>query len=254
MVLCVDFTQAKVRAQRGFADLTDLLPGETPVAGTVETAWQEPGSPQQRLERWLANSEQFGHNVRAVFGFCAGGALASALARRLADRFGTAPRLVLFDPSQVDAQTLHYQFTSALASLASTLAADDVREAEQAARQETDAATDLESLAASLADRYTVLSRQACAKQGVPPAIADQLSARICTHLRYLALSAATPLSCGQRPLLVLSAGYQAPPVPDAVQRRIDVDQAALLGDPATARAAVEWLADAPATARTRPA
>ncbi|GAA4443875.1 hypothetical protein GCM10023170_020760 [Phytohabitans houttuyneae] len=233
-VLGVDFTQARVRAQAGFAQLVPMLPEPYPVWGTVEEGWQLPGDPAARLSGWLAASEDL--RARAVLGYCAGAPLACALARHLADRTGAPVDVVLFDPSVAGPLTLYYQFDAALGSLAAVLAEAEVAAAREAALRDAEAAGDLDALAATLAGRYTALAGPACASQGVPASIADQMCTRLATHLGYFALSAAAELAYPPETLIVLSAEHDPPPLGGRVLR-LPVGQNALLGDPAAAAA-----------------
>jgi hypothetical protein len=230
-VLGVDFTQARVRAQAGFAQLAPMLPELYAVWGTTEEGWQLPGDPAARLSGWLAASAAL--PARAVLGYCAGASLACALARHLA-----APDLVLFDPSVAGPLTLYHQFDAALGSLAAVLTEAEVTAARDAARREADRADDLDALAAALAGRYAALARPACASQGVPASIADQMCARLATHLGYFALSAAAELTYPADTLVVLSADHD-PPLRGGRVVRLPVGRDALLG----ARAAADLLA-----------
>jgi hypothetical protein len=226
-VLGVDFTQARVRAQAGFAQLAPMLPEPYAVWGTTEEGWRLPGDPATRLAGWLAASAAL--PARAVLGYCAGASLACALARHLG-----APELVLFDPSVVGPLTLYHQFDAALGSLAAVLAEAEVTAAREAARRAADHADDLDALAAALAGRYAALARPACASQGVPESIADQMCARLATHLGYFALCAAAELAYPPQTLVVLSADHEPPPQGGGVVR-LAVGQNALLGDQAAA-------------------
>jgi hypothetical protein len=240
-VLGVDFTQARVRAQAGFAQLAPMLPEPYAVWGTVEEGWQLPGDPAARLSGWLAASEAL--PARAVLGYCAGAPLACALARHLAARGGAPVEVVLFDPSVTGPLTLYHQFDAALGSLAAVLAEAEVAAAREAALGEAGAAADdLDALAATLAGRYAALAGPACASQGVPASIADQMCARLATHLGYFALSAAAELAYPPETTIVLSAEHDPPPL-GGRQVRLPVEPNALLGDPAAAGAVADLLA-----------
>jgi len=249
-VLCVDFTQSRVRAQAGFADLAAVLPDRFAVWGTDEGAWHDTAS------TWQDPPDRA---VAGVFGYCAGAALACALADRVARMTGTAPPVVLFDPAVVTAQTLLEQFDAALHGLVGVAPEQDLAAARADAH--TDAGTDadladLDWLAAALTRRYGDLARPACAAQQVPEAIADQLCGRLEAYLRYLVRSAAVPLRSPGAATVVLSATFQ--PLPSLEQHpqvRTDATQAGLLADAAAAGAAAraltgewagEWLAAAP--------
>jgi hypothetical protein len=236
-ILCVDFTQARVRAQAGFVDLAALLPAGSTAWGSDEGSWRAGDA----LPDWLSRSAQVAAEVRGVFAYCAGAALACALARHLG-RTGEAPPVVLFDPTAATAVTLHEQFETALASLARGAPAADVDEARAGARADLRAEPDPARLMDRLTRRYAALAEPACAAQGIPAAIAAQLGDRFATHLRYLALAASAPLEPPVGTLAVLSAEHRPPPLGPATASRLDVAATALLADPRAADAAVRAL------------
>src|SRR5690606_31345841 len=81
VVLTVDFTVAKVRAQASFADLAPRLPDRFSVWSTDETAWVPgPGSSAEQLAQWLDSAADLDGPVRAGLGFCGGASLAAARA------------------------------------------------------------------------------------------------------------------------------------------------------------------------------
>ncbi|MEO3926683.1 hypothetical protein ABGB07_22860 [Micromonosporaceae bacterium B7E4] len=254
-LLAVDFTPAQARAGAGFTDLARLLPQPYPVWGTEETGWRNVTAatvePAGGLDVWLDRDLPVSGGRAGILGYCAGGTLARALARRLADRYGVTPPVVLFDPAEVTAETLYDQFGTALDGLAAALPAAEVRAAREAARAEVRAEPDLSRLAGRLSDRYAALARPACAGQGVPPSIADQLCARIDTYLRYLLLSAAAPAVGPGPALVVLSAGHEPPPIPGADRQvRLDVPAPDLLADPRAADLAGRALVAEPLAGR----
>jgi hypothetical protein len=249
-VLCVDFTQARARAQAGFTDLAALLPAGAAVWGTDEPTWRAdpaaPGPLADALARWLAGAPAPAAGVRAVLGFCAGASLACALARHLAHG-GTAPAVVLFDPTVATARTLHEQFDAALGGLAAGVAAAEVAAARAGGAADRAGEPDPARLAPRLAARYGELATAACAAQGVPAAIAAQLAERFATHLRYLALTATVPLQAPPGALAVLSAEHRLPPLGPASVLRLDVAPDDLLADPRAAEAVAPALRPEPA-------
>ncbi|MEQ4305628.1 hypothetical protein ABNF97_30325 [Plantactinospora sp. B6F1] len=256
-LLAVDFTPAQARTGAGFTDLARLLPEPYPVWGTEEAGWKTVAaasvdSPGGGLDAWLDRDLPASGGTAGILGYCAGAALACALARRLADRHGIAPPVVLFDPAEVTPETLYDQFGTALDGLAAALPAAEVRSAREAARRDVRTESDLSRLAARLSDRYAALARPACAGQGVPPSIADQLCARIDTYLRYLLLSAAAPAGAPGPVLVVLSAGHEPPPIPGADREvRLEVPQPGLLADVRAAELAGRALVGEPLGGRS---
>ncbi|MFI5907472.1 hypothetical protein [Dactylosporangium sp. NPDC051541] len=216
-VVAVDFTLAKVRAQANFGDLATHLPAAVTLWASDETGWPaEPGDPRAHLAAWRSRAAALG-NFHAALGFCAGGALAGALAP-------AGARLVLFDPVLVSARTIveHY--------------ADAVRRT----GAEPDPVPDGDADADDLAARYAVVARKFLAGQGIPDAIVDQLCGRVAVNLRYLAMSRAAGLE-GLRPdRLVVSRDHEVPaPLADVPCVRLDVSQDELLATPAAADAVV---------------
>ncbi|WP_433200164.1 hypothetical protein ACQP00_28275 [Dactylosporangium sp. CS-047395] len=214
-VVAVDFTLAKVRAQANFGDLAPHLPGDCAIWGTDETGWPTgPGDPREHLAAWRERSAALG-NFHTALGFCAGGALAGALA-------GPGGRLVLFDPVAVTARTIaeHY--------------ADAVRR--MGAEPEPEPGGDADELA----ERYGVVARKVLGEQGVPDSIAGELCARVGANLRYLAMCRAAGLDGLAPDLVVLSRDHELPAaLADRPQLRLDVPQERLLAEPGAARAAM---------------
>lgn len=213
--MAVDFTLAKVRAQANFGDLAPHLPGDWAVWGSDETGWPAaPGDPATHLAGWRARTAALG-NFHAVLGFCAGAALAGALA-------GPDRRLVLFDPVDVDARTIAGHYAAAVRRMGAEPGAEPGADADD------------------LAERYAVVARKTLGEQGVPDSIAADLCARVAANLRYLAMGRAAGLGGLAPDLVVLSRDHELPPVLQGrPQLRLDVPQENLLADPAAARAAV---------------
>lgn len=237
-MLCVDFTLAKVRAQANFGDLAPGLPGEYAVWGTDETGWPtSAGAPGKQLAQWLDRGGDSAAPVRAVLGFCG----AASLATTLASAVGSAPQVVLFNPVTVNGQTMVDQFDASLRRVAGTVDEAALR----AARADLPTSGDLDELGTLLARRYAAVAGAACAAQGVPPSIVDQLCQRVETNLRYLALCATASLDTARPTLLVLSRDHAGSPaqlrgVPEV---RVDATQNELLSHPDAARAVAGVLA-----------
>jgi hypothetical protein len=237
VLLSIDFTLAKVRAQANFGDLARLLPDGPAVWGTGETCWPvAAGSPGAQLEHWLRRSRGFGGEVRAVLGFCAGASLARALAGRLAESGDPAPTVVLLDPVAANAQTMIDQCEMAVRRIATAPGA--------AAPLDLPGADDLDALATLLTERYAAVAAPVCAAQGVPPAIIEQLRERMETNLRYLALCATAGTGSTGAAVLILSRDHVPPPAMRGDREvRLDVGQNELLADPDAAVAIADALA-----------
>jgi hypothetical protein len=264
VVLSVDFTLARVRAQANFGDLARLLPEGPAVWGTGETCWPTAsGSPTVQLEHWLRRSRDFGGEVRAVLGFCAGASLARALADRLADSGDPAPAVILLDPVAANAQTMIDQCDIAVRRIAAAPGGAPSGATPSGATPpgaipsggappdpalpdppELPDAVDLDVLATQLTERYAAVAAPICAAQGVPPSITEQLCQRVETNLRYLALCATADPGATAAALLVLSRDHVPPPgMPGDREVRLDVGQNELLGDADVALAVAGALA-----------
>lgn len=119
LTLAVRFSST-ARTLAGFADLVPLL---DPPLTIWETAMPTAGTvpPDKYVDWWLADVEQTGKPVRAVFGYCAGSVLAAQLAHRLAQR-QPAPQLVLFDPELPGTDGLYSDFRTAGDGVAAMMA------------------------------------------------------------------------------------------------------------------------------------
>jgi hypothetical protein len=246
VVLTVDFTVAKARAQAGFAELAPQLPDRFAVWSTDEKSWPTtPGDPSAQLAQWL-DSGDFAGPVGAVFGFCASASLAGALAAHLAARDGIAPRLVLFDPVAVGPRTMVDQASESIRRLGTWEPDNDVDTVGDSA--------DLDVLATRLIERYTYAAALVGGAQSIPQAIVEQLCERVSANVRFLALAAIAWSARRLAPdLTVLSRDHELPrALADAIVApdrdmspgraasallRLPVTQDELLADPGAAAA-----------------
>jgi thioesterase domain-containing protein len=237
VLLAVDFTLAKVRAQANFDDLAHRLPAGPALWCTDGSGWPATGGdPAAHLRQWLNRTRDLTDradtgDVRGVLGFCAGATLAGALAADLADR-GQAPPLVLLDPTEPDAQTMVETCDAAVRNMSAEPGP---------APPDTG---DLDTLATLLTERYAAAAGPVCAAQGIPSAIAEQLRRRVETNLRYLALSATAGLGHAGAALLVLSRDHEVPARWRGARHvRLDAGQNELLAASGAARAVADALA-----------
>lgn len=218
-VLCVDFTQARVREQAGFADLA--LPENFELWGTDEGAWETDTIPPAPVE-----------NVAGVLGYCAGGALACVLANRT----GTRPPVVLFDPVAVGPLQLFKQVNKSLAGL-------EAPPVDQSAFT----TANLWTLADELSDHYATVAGPVCAERRIPESITAQLCDRVSGYLRYLVRSSTAGFDY-DGPILVVLSEWQK--LPDALGNRpvvrVPVMTAEVLAYPEAAEAAAEALLAVP--------
>ncbi|MEU9509355.1 hypothetical protein AB0D32_24105 [Micromonospora sp. NPDC048170] len=240
VVLTVDFGADAGRTTAGFADLVPLLPQRYTVLVSSRTAWTgEPGGaagPSARLDAWLASADQFGPEVVAVVGYCAGCRLAAAFTERLPGP--RPPALVLLEPLPVLPRTLWYEYSEALTRLAPGLGEDVVEKANERAWARADAtgtgATDIGDLAGWLSSSYAELATRGCAELDIDTEFADQLVHRMTGYLDYLTIAAAAPATDPAAALVVRS----HEPVPAELDgqldelgaRRLDLPRLELLG------------------------
>lgn len=221
IVLVVDFSADTGRETAGFGDLVPLLPDRYTVQAPLRSAWTdgEDGTvgPTARLEQWLSTAAQFGPEVVAVLGYCAGCRLSAAFADRIASP--TAPVMVFFDPLPVLPQSLWQEYAKAVTQLAPGLGDSVVGQAIEHARVQADATTSIDELARWLSDSYADLAPRGCEELGIGAEFAEQLVSRLARYLRYLAIAAAAPLSPGSSPALVLRSHD---PVPAALLEHAD--------------------------------
>src|SRR5829696_1471833 len=108
VLVAIDFESG--RREPGFSDLSRVL--DIP-AGIVQ-----PTPPKVELgedfgaryvDEWARLIDQNDLKVRAVLGYCSGGALACGLAERL-NGLGKSVPVLLFDPDEVGGSMIFYQF------------------------------------------------------------------------------------------------------------------------------------------------
>jgi thioesterase domain-containing protein len=193
-LLAIDFDVTQSRGTAGFGDLASRLPDRYTVLGVDPLAWPPAGPRADRVAAWLERVERLGAGTVGILAYCAGGSLACAAARHLAERGRSRPTVVLFDPTRVGADTLTYQFGLAVDNLAANLTKDERKGATAGATADADAATALDDLARLLSQRYGDLVTRACNRMGINRTFAQELSGRIRRYLQYLTLAGAVEL------------------------------------------------------------
>jgi hypothetical protein len=189
LVLCLDFPGG--RAAAGFAELA----AATPVELCFLHIGQSYSGAAPRLDaqagEWVREVLGTGRLVRAVFGYCAG----AALATRVADAICAAapvqpPAVVLFDAVAVTGATLCDQFVSSVESSSAHLAAgelDDARHwSDELLRAYPD---DLPRVAAGLSDRYDRLMAGVADRLSLGEFFHNELTAGFTAYMAYLLLA-----------------------------------------------------------------
>ncbi|MBU7597294.1 hypothetical protein JGS22_006505 [Streptomyces sp. P38-E01] len=135
VVLGVDFATTG-RSDSSFSDLAPNLGHGLALWETRQPDGASAGSAEDFLGLWADGIAASGRTVRAVLGYCAGSVHAGELAARIAERQGSAPVFVMFDPEVPTHASLYRDFVAMMNQFAAVLSADEVaaahREGEEA--------------------------------------------------------------------------------------------------------------------------
>jgi hypothetical protein len=227
LVLCLDFPGG--RAAAGFAELAAGVPAPVTFLHIRQASG---GSLAECAGRWAAELTATGRPVRAVMGFCAGATLATGLADAIAAT-SPPPMVVHFDAVYTGAETLYYQFTSALEASAQHLAEGELADAQGLTEQLAETfPDDLPRIAAALAERYDQLMRAVAGRLSLPKFIRQQLTDKFTAYLDYLLLASEGGLDLRSAAPLFLTSADQEPPVEGARAIALDIGHDDLLRDP----------------------
>ncbi|MCP2170200.1 hypothetical protein [Goodfellowiella coeruleoviolacea] len=247
VVLAVDYA-ATGRPEAAFTDLAAHLDGGYEIWETVQPPLGgETGmTGADYVARWADEVRGTGRPVRAVFGFCAGGVFAGALADRVAAWQPSAPRLVLFDPEAPTEATLYYQFHKVVDSLSTLLDPEQAAAAQQAGQHAWQSGQGVAEVGAELVGIFERVGRDAFARAGLDAEYGEEWVATYRSFVSYLvaashlgrtpawatatAVSSATPTSG----LNAVDPAARAGAVAEEV--RFAVTHADLLGHPEVAR------------------
>jgi thioesterase domain-containing protein len=226
LVLCLDFPGG--RAAAGFGELAAGLPTDACFLHIGQTG---DGALTTAAGRWVAEVQDTGRPVRAVLGYCAGGALATYVADAIADT-GPSPMVLLFDAVVTSSGSLADQFTTSLEASSEHLTAgelDDARElSEELAAAYPD---DLPRVAAGLTDRYDRLMTEVAARLSLNDIFRRELSKGFAVYMAYLVLTGQNGYDMRTGDPLFLSSQDHQPPVDDARNVALDVGHTDLLRD-----------------------
>ncbi|NUT48228.1 MAG: hypothetical protein HOV94_13100, partial [Saccharothrix sp.] len=171
-----------------------------------------------------------GRPVRAVLGYCAGGALATRVADAVAGRAAAPPATLLFDAVATTAGSLSHEFTSTLETSAEHLTADELDEARVLADGLVETRPDdLPGIAAALVDRYDALMGSVAARLSLNEFFRKQLTGGFTAYVEYLLLAGQGGFDTRSGTPVFLSARDHEPPVDDAVNHELDVEHTDLL-------------------------
>jgi hypothetical protein len=209
--------------------------------------------PGEYVQRWLADLREFDGKVRAVFGFCAGAALACAAADAIGG-YGTGPQIVLFDPRTVNSQLLYQNFAGAIESFEEILTSSERVGALDAARavvHSVDVERNFPPAVSAMCAAYEKVVVIAADRLGCGDDLVEQFVHHFHSFLAYLALAGRVDewvMRCrppGGRAAVLVSAAHVLPTGMTA-DLTLDVPPAHLLADPRLARAVTEILREAP--------
>ncbi|MEV4432741.1 hypothetical protein [Streptomyces sp. NPDC049555] len=260
IVLAADFPVTG-RNEGGFAELAPGLHLDCALWQTVAPV-RNPETDalgEEYLEPWLSEVAASGRTVRAVLGYCAGSVFAGVLAQKIAERQGTAPLVVVFDPELVDVPTVHLQFGRVIGNMTTVLTPEEIAElsgtAEQLAAKPGIAPVDF---AAGLYAAFRPIGTAALRRAGLDEDYAGELVALVGSFMSYLATAAGLdPRPGWQRATVITSASERSglnrmrttpgiAPVEVADERRFEVEHRDLLRTPAVADAVAAVLAGRP--------
>jgi hypothetical protein len=227
LVACLDFPGG--RAAAGFADLATGVPVD---ASFLQVGQFGAGPLTACVGRWADELAAAGRPVRAVLGFCAGGAMATRLADAIAVA-GPPPMVLLFDAGYITGESLTGQFTSAVEYNARHLTADELADAKSLSEQL--AAThpdDLPRIATALTDRYDRLMRVIAARLCVRDSLRQELTGAFTAYMDYLLLASEGGFGMRATTPLFLTSLDHEPPVEDARTIAFDIAHDELLRAP----------------------
>ncbi|MBO1419455.1 hypothetical protein [Streptomyces sp. FH025] len=139
LILGVDFPAAG-RREAGFEDLAEKMGPAWAGHGFLQTT-----PPPVRLadrpagdyytDFWLRDGDWDAYEVVAVLGYCVGGVYAGEIAERLAQRQGTAPKVILFDAQVTDLQLLESEIHKMIGLAGPVFTADEAEHARKRAAE-----------------------------------------------------------------------------------------------------------------------
>jgi hypothetical protein len=254
MILASDYSATTGRTVGAFRDLVGGL-------GLPRSIWETLPPPlgdeltmgaKDYVDRWMRDVERIGSTVYAVLGYCVGCVYAAALADRIEQRQGAAPRLILFDPETPSPALLLRHYRDGVGVIAAVATPAEVAEAELAGAEAAATEQRMGPLADRLCALLVGLGETAFTRAGLSRARRHELLGTFTSFLRYLV--AASELSPGARWAIATALTSATPgnglnaltdrERADAVAReiRFDVGHAELLRTDAVAQATVDLL------------
>jgi hypothetical protein len=229
LVLCLDFPGG--RAAAGFVDLAAGTPVDLCF---LHIGQLDPGAAPRldaHVDEWVGEALGTGRLVRAVFGYCAGAALATRVADALSAT-APPPAVVLFDAAAPAGGALCNEFVSSVEASSAYLAPGELDDARHWSKELlSDYSDDLPRVAAGLVDRYDHLMRGVVDRLSLDEFIRLELTGGFAAYMAYLLLAAQGGLDLRVgTPLFVSSQDHQLP-VDPASSMSFDVEREQLLRD-----------------------
>lgn len=239
VIVAVDFESG--RPEPDFSDLADQL--QLPYSMVMPPVPTEPALDNGRsyVESWASELRHDAVDVKAIFGYCAGGSLACSLATELG-RYGRKPQVLLIDPHLANGGIIYFQFMLAVQQFDRYLDPDEVDAAQQLAHAACSDPT-LATVAELLPSTYRRISAKAF-KDLEADEISDELCERFQQYLNYLMAARAIDYHDADEDVLALfSTEYEPPMHYRGRTLKFDVAHMKLLSDSRVADAVLELLA-----------
>lgn len=188
------------------------------------------------VEKWSHGIDQWGSDVRAIVGYCAGSLFALSLAGRVKDSCGFWPEVILFDPERPTAEAFLRDAIEALAGMSALEPAQRESYVQQAHRSVLEHEADFEQCVYGLIELYGAACAANFARLGLSPDIADELANAFASYGYYLLDASHIPSEELQwaNATVLLSSGAKSDDF-GCNEVRIDVDKSELLRSEAAA-------------------
>lgn len=207
------------------------------------TVWlTEPVPDGDQLTAWLRDVEASEHPITAVLGYCIGAVFVPHVAEAVADRLGTTPKAIVFEPEPATKAGLVADFGRALRQFSGVL--PDARLAaylDSANRLQTQAA-DLPELGSGLLDVFRAAATASFEKAGVSAelvgGLTEEMVGRFAAFVSYTDAAHRTDPEPDFATTTVIRSSIPARwPTPRAREVRFEVDRPEILRDRGVAEA-----------------
>jgi hypothetical protein len=243
VILAVDYERTG-RQEAGFSDLAARMGNKWAVWESLPPPRDERTAPagEEYIDWWLGPVRAASWPVRAVFGYCVGGAFASVLADRVAAVRQARPALIVFDPKLPAASSLYDDFMRAMDQFDSFLLAEELDQARQAAADAVlDYGDDFAALGATLVRIFGESADIAFQRVRVAAAFRGELVAAFESYMSYVVAACQLEPSFETATAIISSSPSNEFNVA-AQELRFDIDRKNLLSDSQVVQAVVDIL------------